>query len=106
MEKSLKNKYKILVDEEPDESGTTIIEVLDERYAGVRYTYGKVMNPEPEGDGIRLSFEYDIVEMPESVDVKQGIEEFETLLGDILVHIIISQEGTTDTNDDINGDHQ
>ncbi len=104
---SIAKTYKILVDEEPDEYGTSIIEIVEGKYTGVRYTYGKVTSPIAEENGsMRLSFEYDIVEMPEGIDEQSSIEEFETVLGDILVHLIVSKEAEPQNNDNINRDYQ
>ena len=93
---NIEDKYQYVVrqvgesdDGEPEFEDWTAVGITEGRYRGVIYKYGRVSVPEEESeDGtLPLSFEYDIVSTnghPEDYFE----EDFDTLVGDILVDII------------------
>lgn len=87
--------YRPILDAVVDPKEMVKIELLDEAYAGLIYSYGAVKVGDevdiPESDTpdpLHLSFVYDIHHTPENVNVDEDIVKFETMLGDILVEII------------------
>ena len=77
---------------------TTVIEITVDPYKDVLYYYQKVSMSEADSSA-KLSFTYDIVNCPDDVDIHNNVEEFETLLGDILVSIICEKENELRDND-------
>lgn len=106
MEKNIKDRYAFVTNNEDE---TQCVGIKGGTFEGVIYKYGKVSIPDPEELGeksdLPLSFHYDIVDN-NSIPKEWFAEEFNNLIGDILVDILDSQlkEGTvqfanTDTED-------
>jgi len=93
------NKYEVLHDEYEDED-LARIKLTSDKWDGIIYHYHTVQFVHEEDDEAILKFDYDIVESPIGLDVtsltKEDHEDFETLLGDILVEIIT--EAAVDEN--------
>ena len=92
-------KYEVLHDEYKDED-LARIKFTSDKFDGIIYHYHTVQFVHEEDDEAVLKFDYDIVESPIDINVdsltKEDHEEFETLLGDILVEIIT--ESVVDEN--------
>ena len=92
-------KYEVLHDEYKDED-LARIKLTSDKFDGIIYHYHTVQFVHEEDDEAVLKFDYDIVESPIYINVdsltKEDHEEFETLLGDILVEIIT--ESVVDEN--------
>ena len=93
---NIEDKYRYVVrkirdsdDGEPEFEDWTGVGITEGRYEGVIYKYGSVSVPEKENeDGtLPLSFEYDIVDTNNHSE-EYFKEDFDTLIGDILVDII------------------
>ena len=99
------HKYEILHDEYKDED-LARIKLTSDKWDGIIYHYHTVQFVGEDDDEAVLKFDYDIVESPIGMDVdsltKKDHEEFETLLGDILVEIITeaSNENRADDTDE------
>jgi len=98
-------KFEVLYDEYKDEAIARIL-LTDDKWNGIIYHYQTVSFVEKDEGEAVLKFEYDIIEAPESLDVEKLIpedqEEFEKLLGDILIEIITEateRENRTDNSD-------
>ena len=92
-------KYEVLHDEYKDED-LARIKLTSDKFDGIIYHYHTVQFVHEEDDEAVLKFDYDIDESPIDINVdsltKEDHEEFETLLGDILVEIIT--ESVVDEN--------
>ena len=67
--------------------GLQAIKLLEEPYAGIIYTYGKVsMDADEENNKLKLAFEYEILDYNDKTLVK--MEPFETYIGKILEELI------------------
>ena len=92
-------------DAHPDQTCIGLTSETD--YHGVVYKYGKVTFPEEIMDEEKLEkrkdlpfkFEYDILEI-NGIPKGNFNDEFEKLVGDVLLHIIIAQseDGTIESN--------
>lgn len=84
---------------------TYSVECLFDKYKGIVYTYSTVkMNEEVvDGENIcRLSFNYKVESIPESVDgdaLKDDVD-FQNHIGEILAHIITNYEYQIGNNDE------
>tara|TARA_R100001082_G_C4363898_1_gene160806 strand:+ start:397 stop:684 length:288 start_codon:yes stop_codon:yes gene_type:complete len=77
----MKTKYRTI--EGQDEGN---IRILDERFNGVAVSLGRIaIVPLEDSDKATLKYDYDILEIPEGMELD---EEFETLLGDIVIDIL------------------
>lgn len=82
-------KYK----QEPFGTHEYAIEILEHKFSGITFKYGRVEFIEGE-DNLTLKFDYDIIENKHSDtnDIPEADkEEFKTALGDLLVQML--QEG-------------
>ena len=79
--KIMKTKYRTI--EGQDEGN---IRILDERFSGVAVSLGRIaIVPCGDSNEAKLKYDYDVLELPDGVDLN---EDFESLLGDIVVDII------------------
>lgn len=105
IENNLENVQKTytLLDEDASDTRTTKIRLDVDKYKGIVYHYGTVkLSPPNPDDILNVKFDYYIDTMPRGKEVGEDIEsqkDFETLLGDILVSIIISKENEIRDND-------
>lgn len=83
------NWYRLT--EDTSSIDTTVIEITVDPYKDVLYYYQKVSLSEVNNSA-KLSFTYNILECPDGVDIHNNVEDFETLLGDILASIICEKE--------------
>ena len=90
---NIKDKYRQI----KGVSGLGIVRILDEKYNGIACGIGKVSfdNTSDENKSARMSYEYDILEMPSEIELD---DEFHNLLGDIVVDII---ENTLETDPEL-----
>ncbi len=83
--------YEVLFDEFTDEN-LVRIKLTEGKFSGIIYHYNTIKFLEEDGDDSVLQFEYDVVSTPEGLDVDaltpEDKEEFENIVGDILVEII------------------
>ena len=94
----MEGKYTFVAKEDDDLASVCITD--HGKYHGVVYKYGVVSVAEEENeDGtLPFRFEYDIVDNY-GVSKEEFGEEFFSLIGDILVHIIENQEEGVNDND-------
>ena len=65
------------------------IRILDERFNGVAVSIGRVaIVPVEDSDQATLKYNYDVLENPNDIKLN---EEFESLLGDIVIEILESK---------------
>lgn len=80
----MKTKYRTI---EGQDEGK--IRILDERFNGVAVSIGRVaIVPVEDSDEAKLKYDYDILELPDGMELN---EEFDCLLGDIVVDILESK---------------
>lgn len=100
-------KYEVLYDEYKEEK-LARIRLTDDKWNGIIYHYDtvKILQDDDGTGNAILQFEYDVVEAPydfneEKIEPRDK-EEFENLLGDILVEIITeaSYENRADDTDE------
>jgi hypothetical protein len=91
------------VTEEDSSVDTTIIKITTDPYKDVTYSYDTVGLSEV-ADAAKLKFTYNIIDCPSTIDISQTKEDFELLLGDILVSIICEKENELRNNDPIPSD--
>jgi len=80
----------------------TCIKLLEDKYEGVIYKYGKVafgQNENPDGT-LPMKFDYDIIRNPNNLEVADD-EDFMEYIGDILLEIMEQQlkDGTAIVNE-------
>jgi hypothetical protein len=94
----MEGKYTFVAKEDDDLASICITD--RGKYHGVVYKYGVVSVAEKENeDGtLPFKFEYDIVDNY-NIPREEFGEEFFSLIGDILVHIIENQEEGVNDND-------
>ena len=68
------------------------IELLEEPFEGVRYSYGKVefIDPEVEGGDATLKFDYNVYDQRLVIQLEHD-NQFHKTIGDILVELIEKQ---------------
>ena len=95
----MKGKYTFVAKEGDDLASICIIN--NGKYHGVVYKYGvvSVAEEEDENGNLPLRFEYDIVDNC-GVSKEEFDEEFFTLIGDILVNIIDTQDEDIDDDEE------
>ena len=81
--------------EQADKDGMCPIMIMEGPFEGFVFQYGVVSVEEiEEDDGAKLTFDYELVEVPSSYVVPENEEEekeiFEGVVGDVLVSIIVS----------------
>lgn len=96
-------KYEVLYDDYKKEDLARVL-LTEEKWNGIIYHYQTVKFLEEEKDEAIMQFEYDIVEAPSEFNVDkltpEDQQEFENMLGDILVEIITEAlESENRTND-------
>jgi len=81
-------KY-LFVQKEGEEQ--TYIKLVEEKYLGIVYKYGKVQfAKEPRKDGtLPMKFDYEIIKNPD--EIKFDEQEFINYIGDILVELLEKQ---------------
>lgn len=85
-----KDLYK-LVREKFGDKDVELVEVTRGHYKGVRFYYGFVRFAIPEGsDQPKLQYEYFTLDNPKQRDIRS--QEFQTLVGDILVDLLQSSK--------------
>ena len=91
MAKNIKDSYTFVTNNKDE---TQCIGIKGGTFEGVIYKYGKVSIPDPEKldkkSDLPLSFHYDIVDN-NSIPKEWFAEEFNNLIGDILVDILDDQ---------------
>ena len=82
---------KYLLTDHKEANERWAVKLIDGKYDGLVYAYGKVEFVEADKEGATLSFDYDVLE-PIDIDVEkltgEDYEEFKSLIGDILVELI------------------
>jgi hypothetical protein len=96
--------YEVLWDETPDHE-LCKIKLTEGKWENLIYNYKTVKIIEKDGGDAILKFDYDIVETPTNLDIDnltpKDKQNFENLLGDVLVNIIERDidEDRTDNSD-------
>lgn len=95
----------IRVDEQNSEANTAILEITNyPKFNGIKYFYTDVGFEDGDGEEVKLRFTYDIVETPLTMDIEtfsdRDMEEFDTLLGDVLVSFVMSNTAKGTLNAD------
>ena len=91
---------------EKQNSDFTSIKILDEPYAGIIYTYGKVSVSEPEGENenATLTFDYKVEEVPpiygKTTDEIENDKAFSNFIGDVLIQIFEDNVNNEESSDD------
>ena len=104
---SLKEHYTLVSDPNDADSEYWCVKLLKGDFAGVVYKYGELgFAKEPNVDGtLTTKFEYDIINVPNSLEGKEFSDEegeaMELLLGDILIEIIT--DDLDKRKEDVNG---
>lgn len=82
--------FKVHSLEGPDSEHDYIIEVIGGEYSGTHLHFGKIQmtGEDEEGNG-ELSFEYDIVTLPEGITLQENRDGLDVLAGDVLRQIIM-----------------
>lgn len=84
----------------PEAADIVGVKILDGKYAGVIYYYGKVkLIPREEPNAFVLSFDYTLYEIPMYQVIQD--EEFKQYIGDILSVILMSDKGEYATARDL-----
>lgn len=95
-------EYEVLFDEYTDEI-LARIKLTSEKWNGIIYHYNTV-NIREDGEEAVLTFDYDIVETPGWINIDDLSEEdkiqFEKMIGDILVDIIVESVANEDRTSD------
>lgn len=73
-------------------NGFQVIRITVGKFQNVRYTYGSVAFESLDGEEIILQFEYNLIDGADKVEHYEN--EFKSLTGDILVHILEDQIST------------
>jgi hypothetical protein len=94
-------KYKFLTEESIDATQTCPIEILEGKYSGIIYRYGKISFNELETGELNITMDVEIITAPEEFDQQE--KEFTTTVGDIFVDIVESNV-TTDEFKDLEAD--
>jgi len=95
---NITDKYEIINNTEND---TSPIRLIQGKFINFVYKYGAVKVGSFEEDDVPVTFEYDLLEAPTSyITEDEDAEkiEFENLIGDILVDIIINSKDVKETN--------
>ncbi len=100
-EKEELGDYFVIIEKQYGEGDTAEIEIKRGPFQGFIFQYLQVkINVEDEdNEEVRVQFEYHIIEQSFILSTQQKVE-FETLLGDIIVFIVINKtvEEDTETN--------
>lgn len=86
------------VTEEDSTIDTTVIKITVDPYKDVTYYYQTVGLHEAD-DAAKLKFTYNVIDCPSNININETVEDFEVLLGDILVSIICDKENELRNND-------
>ena len=79
-----KNKYR-QIEGAPEGN----IRILEEKYKNVEVSIGKIkIDDSSDENKATLKYDYDVVDLPEDIELD---EDFENLLGDIIVDILESK---------------
>ena len=86
----------VKVCEEDSSANTAILEIRNyPKFNGIKYSYGAVSLGDGEGEELKVRFSYDIFETPVTTDIEafseNDMNEFDTLLGDILVSFVLTK---------------
>lgn len=106
------NAPKFLYLEQGDEDALCPIMITEGPFEGFVYQYGVVSVSEHDHeDGAKLSYDYQLIEVPEDyvvVDEEQEQVNFETVIGDILTEIVMNSiiDDGTELDDDRETDTQ
>jgi hypothetical protein len=87
-------KYKFLTEESTDTTQTCPIEILEGKYSGIIYRYGKISFNELESGELNITMDVEMIKSPEGFNQQEN--EFTTTVGDIFVDIV---EDNIDVNE-------
>ena len=93
----IKNTYRLVPNpEDPENEDSTCIEIKDGPFDKCVLQFGKIQMQNKEGtDDVTPQYEYDIKYVPENISTTEFTdeegEEFENMIGDILMALIYEQ---------------
>lgn len=97
-------KFKYVPEAISDVTSNCPIQILDGKYEGIIYNYGKISLKETENNELDVIMEINIIKAPEGFDEKD--KDFTTSVGEIFTQIVedgIEQE-PIDLEDDVHTD--
>ena len=97
-------KFQYVPEMSSDVSSNCPIQIMDGKYNGIVYRYGKISLKETENEEINVTMEIDILKAPENFDQKEN--DFTNAVGQIFTKIVeegVEQE-PTDLEDDVHQD--
>ena len=97
-------KYKFLPEASTDISQTCPIQILEGKFSGIVYRYGKISFEEVNDGDLSVNMEIQMITAPDGFD--QQDKEFTNVAGDIFVNIVESQveADEIDLEDDVHQD--
>ena len=97
-------KYKFLPEASTDISPTCPIQILEGKFSGIVYRYGKISFEEVNDGDLSVNMEIQMITAPDGFD--QQDKEFTNVAGDIFVNIVESQveADEIDLEDDVHQD--
>ncbi len=93
-QKTMKKWYKMVKNPQNEEDDQFAFVIAKGKFKDVIYKYNRfgLIEPDKEAEELKYRFEYDILEIPEDIREKKYAdtegEEFEKLIGDILIEVI------------------
>jgi hypothetical protein len=98
-------KYKFLTEDSTDITQTCPIEILEGKYEGIIYRYGKISFNELESGELSINMDIQMIAPPSGFDQQET--EFTTTVGDIFVDIVennITLNESSDLEADVHED--
>jgi hypothetical protein len=98
-------KYKFLTEDSTDITQTCPIQILEGKYEGIIYRYGKISFNELESGDLSINMDIQMIASPTGFDQQE--KEFTTTVGDIFVDIVennIAVKEPTDLEADVHED--
>ena len=95
---TIKDQYEMTMKESPIK--TAIIKLKQDKYKGFEFYYGNVSMPDDlseDSGNVELSYDFYVHSNPN--DIELLTDEFEKLLGDIIVDIVLSEQEYDRTDD-------
>jgi len=97
-------KFKYVPEASSDVGANCPIKIMEGKYNGIVYRYGKISLKETENEEINVTMEIDVLKAPDNFDQQQ--EDFTNAVGQIFTQIVeegIEQE-PVDLEDDVHRD--
>jgi hypothetical protein len=97
-------KFKYLPEANSDPTKNCPIQILEGKYAGIIFNFGKISLKETNDGELDVTMEVDIIHSPENFDKNET--EFTQTAGNIFTEIVVSgvEPEPTDLEDDVHQD--